>query len=439
MKLTLKRSFVAAAVGIAAVVTPLALTTALTGVSKVPGTVAGATGTQSSPDQILYGQTSGTPANFYQYVPGNGSAATTQTVTPKNGNCGTPTISDPNGSILAITAKLYAASPSSNEYDNASSPATVGSTQLATGVCDISPAWSIENKAGKGAEALDFSPGPDTKVIGTNRTFTDAQIPIQRKDSGVSQPGATVQLVEFDSSGNQLASQTCTINGGQGTLITADTNGPGTGGNCTGATASFFQSVEVRNLTTSTSLSVVGPAATFTLGSVVCGQQTIQSTGPVSATLTVNAAPSVCKSYTSFSSGPNANGQETLMFNGFSAGSIPFTVNITWPAVPLCQPDAQNHQDPNSVPVPPALALPICAPHEFSFDNITYYDQAYCRTPSAPGPGIVPEQELCTANKAYNNVTVNPDGSVTPITTASNAPGTQITETWVGDIDWWAK
>src|SRR6516225_10412980 len=93
MKFTLKRSLVAASIGIAAVVTPLALTAALTGVSKAPGAVAGATGTQSSPDQILYGQVSGTPSDFYQYVPGNGSAPTTQTVTPKNGNCGTPTVS----------------------------------------------------------------------------------------------------------------------------------------------------------------------------------------------------------------------------------------------------------------------------------------------------------------------------------------------------------
>jgi hypothetical protein len=437
MKFTLKRSFVVAAVGIAAVITPLALTSALTGVTKAPGTVAGATGTQSSPDQILYGQTTGTPSTFYEYVPGNGSASTTQTVSAKNGKCGTPSVS--GAPILAVTAKLYSASPNANYYTNASGPATVGTSGLATGVCDISPAWSLENKSGQGAEALDFSPGSNT-VIGSNRTFTDAQIPIQRKDSGVAQPGATVQLVEFDSSGNQLASQTCTISGGQGTQITADTNGPGTGGNCTGSSASFFSTVEVRNLTTSTSLSVVGPDATFTLGSVVCGQQTIQSTGPVAATLTVNAAPSVCKSYTSFSSGPNANGQETLMFNGFSAGAIPFTVNITWPAVPLCQPyDDSNHPDQSSVPIPPAQTLPTCAPHEFSFDNVTYYDQAYCQTPSPPGPGIVPEQELCTANKAYNNVTVNPDGSVTPITTASNAPGTQITETWVGDIDWWAK
>jgi hypothetical protein len=442
MKLTLKRTLVAAGVGIAAVVTPLSLTAALTGVSKAPGTVAGATGATSSPDQILYGQTTGTPSTFYQYLPGTGTTPPPQTVTPKNGNCGTPTVSDPNGPILSITAKLYAPSPNSNYYANASSPATVGTSTQSTGVCDISPAWSLENKSGKGAEALDFSPGPDTAVIGPNRVFTEAAFPIQRKDSGVAQPGAAkVGLVEFDASGKQVASQTCTINGGQGASITADTNPTAldTAGNCTGTTASFFQTVEVQNLITSTSLSVVGPDATFTLGSEVCGRQTIQSTGPVSATLTVNAAPSVCKSYTSFSSGPNASGQDTLMFNGFSAGAIPFTVNITWPAVPLCQPDFQNHQDPISVPVPSNLALPICAPHEFSFDNVTYYDQAYCQTPQPPGPGIAPEQELCTANKSYNNVTVNPDGSVTPITTASNAPGTQITETWVGDIDWWAK
>jgi hypothetical protein len=434
MKFTLKRTLVAASVGIAAVVTPLALTAALTGVTKAPGTVAGATGTQSSPDQILYGQTTGTPANFFQYVPGDGSAKTTQTVSPKNGNCGTPTVS--GAPILAISAKLYAAGPSSNEYANPSSPATVGTSGQATGVCDISPQWSIENKAGKGAEALDFSPGSNTAVIGSNRTFTDAQIPIQRKDSGVAQPGSTVQLVEFDSSGNQLASQTCTINGGQGTQITADTSAP-TGGPCTGTTASFFQTVEVRNLTTSTSISVVGPDATFTLGLLVCGQQTIQSTGPVSATLTLTGSTSQCKSYTSFSSGPNANGQESLSFNGFSAGSIPFTVNVTWPAVPLCQPyDDSNHPDQSSGPIPPALTLPTCAPHEFSLDGTNYFDQSYCQTVSPPGPNVLPEQELCTANKSYNNVTVNPDGSVTPITTASNAPGTQITETWIGDFDW---
>ena len=441
MKFTLKRTLVAAAVGTAAVVTPLALTAALTGVSKAPGTVAGATGTQSSPDQILYGQVSATPSDFFQYLPGTGTTPPPQTVTAKNGKCGTPTVSDPNGPILSITAKLYAASPSSNYYANASSPGTVGTSSNQTGVCDISPAWSIENKSGAGAEALDFSPGPDTAVIGTNRVFTEAQIPIQRKDSGVAQPTSSkVQLVEFDSSGKQLASQTCNFNGGQGTLITADTNptAPDTAGNCTGTTAKFFETVEVQNLTTSTSLSVVGPDATFTLGSVVCGQQSIQSTGPVPATLTLTGSPSQCKSYTSFSSGPNANGQESLSFDGFSPGSIPFTVQVTWPAVPLCEPydPTSNHPDQTSGPVPASLTLPTCAPHEFSLDGTNYFDQSYCQTVTPPGPNVLPEQELCTANKSYNNVTVNPDGSVTPITTASNAPGTQVTETWIGDFDW---
>jgi hypothetical protein len=433
MKFTLKRSLVAAAVGIAAVVTPLALTAALTGVSKAPGTVAGATGTQSSPDQILYGQTTGTPSSFYQYVPGSGPTPPPQPVSA-SGKCGTPTVS--GAPILAVTAKLYAPSPDSSYYANASSPATVGTSSQQTGVCDISPAWSIENKSGKGAEALDFSPGSDTAVIGPNRDFTEAQIPIQRKDSGVSQPTSKVQLVEFDSSGNQLASQTCNINGGQGTLITADTSAP-TNGPCAGTTTKFFQTVEVRNLTTSTSISVVGPDATFTLGSEVCGQQSIQSTGPVSATLTLTGSPSQCKSYTSFSSGPNANGQESLSFDGFSPGSVPFTVNVTWPAVPLCQPydPTTNHPDSTSGAVPPSLTLPTCAPHEFSLDGTNYFDQSYCQTVSPPGPNVLPEQELCTANKSYNNVTVNPDGSVTPIMTASG-PGTQITETWIGDFDW---
>jgi hypothetical protein len=129
-----------------------------------------------------------------------------------------------------------------------------------------------------------------------------------------------------------------------------------------------------------------------------------------------------------------------LSFDGFSAGAIPFTVNVTWPAVPLCQPyDDSNHPDPNSAPIPAAQTLPTCAPTEFSFDGVMFFDQAYCQTAQPPGAGIVPQQELCTANKSFNDDTVNPDGSVTPITTASGAPGTQITETWVGDIDWLLK
>jgi hypothetical protein len=411
MKFTFKRSLVAASVGIAAVVTPLALTVALTGTSG-PEAVAGATGTQNSPDQILFGQTTGTPSTFYEYVPGNGSATTTQAVS-SSGSCGSPTVSDPNGPLLAITAKLYAKNPNSNFYANAPSPATVGASGQATGVCDIPPAWSIENKANKGAEALDFSLGSDKTLIGANRAFTDAQIPIQRKDSGVAQPGATVQLVEFDSSGNQLASQTCTIGGGQGTQITADTNGPGTGGNCTGTTAPLFNTVEVRNLTTSTSVSVVGPVATFTLGSVVCGGSTIQanaSPGAATAQLTLNEPSTVCKTYSAFTS-TTQNGAEQVEFDASGSTDLQFTVQFLWPAQAFCTPDGSN-------------GTTMCAPDTVSYSDpvtgntVTNQDQTYCAAADLT-------DQLCTVTKNFNyNVSFN------------GGPGTQITETWSGDIDW---
>jgi hypothetical protein len=410
MKFTLKRSLVAAAVGIAAVVTPLAVTAALTGTSAIPEAAAGATGTQNSPDQIVYGQTTGTPSTFFEYVPGNNSAPTTQTVNAQNGKCGTPTVS--GAPILAVTAKLYASSPSSNYYTNASSAGTVGTSGLAVGVCNISPSWSIENKSGQGAEALDFSPGSNS-VIGANRDFTDAQIPIQRKDSGVAQPGATVQLVEFDSSGNQLASQTCTINGGQGTQITADTNGPGTGGNCTGTTTSQFATVEVRNVTTSTSLSVVGPAATFTLGSQVCGGGTIQanaSPGAAVAQLTLNEPSTVCKNYSAFTS-TTQNGTSQVEFDASGSTDLQFTVQFIWPAQAFCTPDGTN-------------GTTMCAPDTVSYSDpvtgntVTNQDQTYCAAADLT-------DQLCTVTKNFNyNVSFN------------GGPGTQITETWSGDIDW---
>ncbi len=439
MKFTMKRSLGAGAIGLAVVVTPLSLTAALSGVGGVAESVAGATGTPASPDEIIYGQTTNSPSTFYEYVPGNGATTTTQPV-KTTGSCGSPSVS--GAPILTLAGKIYAPTPNSNYYANASTANVVGTHQQQTGACTISPGWTIDNKAGKGDEAIDFSPGTNTSVIGANRLFTDAQIPIARKDSGDSAPGSvTVQLVEFDSSGTQLAAQTCIINGAEGALITADTNGPGTAGNCTGPAAIAFQTVEVRDLTLNTSMSVVGPTATFTLGSVICGGQSITSSGPVAAKLSLTGSSSSCKSYATFSSDQNQ-----LHFDGFSAGSVPFTLNVTWPAEPLCQPYADsNHPDPTSAPIPPPETLPVCAPHEFSFDGTTYYDQTYCQTPKPPGPGIVPQQELCTANKTYNNDIVNPDGSVVPIMATTGpppgtqVPGTQITETWVGDVDWWVK
>jgi hypothetical protein len=249
--------------------------------------------------------------------------------------------------------------------------------------------------------------------MGTNRDFTDAQIPIQRKDSGVAQPGATVQLVEFDSSGNQLASQTCTINGGQGTQITADTNGPGTGGNCTGTTVSQFETVEVRNLTTSTSLSVVGPDATFTLGSVVCGGGTVQanaSPGAAVASLTLNEPSTVCKSYSAFTS-TTQNGSDLVQFDATGSTDLTFTVQTTWPVQAFCTPDGTN-------------GTTMCAPSTVTYsdpltgNSVTNQDQTYCAAATLT-------DQLCTVTKNFNyNVSFN------------NGPGTQISETWSGDIDW---
>jgi hypothetical protein len=86
----------------------------------------------------------------------------------------------------------------------------------------------------------------------------------------------------------------------------------------------------------------------------------------------------------------------------------------------------------------------MCPVHSFSFDGSKFYDQAYCQSATAPGTGVEPQQELCTATKSYNNDTVVDNVvngvvksiSVTPITNpADGKPGTQIVETWVGDID----
>src|SRR5258708_16976631 len=209
---------------------------------------------------------------------------------------------------------------------------------------------------------------------------------MQGKDSGVAQhPVLTVNLVEFDSANNQVGTQACSINGGQGTSIIADTSLPA-GGPCSGTPApqAGFHTVEVQDPTASSSISVVGPTAMFELASVICGGQSIQPTelgGNVQATLTLTGAATQCKSYTSISStiAPNT-GLSTLRFNGFSTSSVQLTGHIVWPAVPLCSPyvDAPGSPAPGGttgVPNEPGLAHTMCPVHSFSFDNTTFYDQ----------------------------------------------------------------
>jgi hypothetical protein len=431
MKFTAKRMLAAGALGVAAVVTPISLSVVLPGISGTPASSA-TTGTPASPDKIIYGQTTGTPATFFQYVPGTGPAPLPQTVTAGGPPCGTPTVS---GAILNLGGKVYAPTPNSDYYLNPSTSAAVGTHQLQTGVCPIMPSSTIDNKTGKGAEALDFSPGTNT-VIGTNRLFSDAQIPIQRKHSGEGEgdreggsdgdgdsddapPAVTVHLVEYDASGTQLAMQTCTINGPEGTTITADSNGPGIGGTCTGATAAEFESVEVQDLTPNTSVSVVGPAATFTLASQLCAGDT--PIEPTAAPAGVTAPLSVtqgCKNYSSYTYGIDpATGDQQLNFNAFSSNPVPFTFTVTWaPVEPACQP-VEQPVDAGATPFPGSPAqLSPCHLSVFSFDGTTYYDTNFCVTPSANEP-------VCVTSDKY---TLTPAGTV-------------ITETWSALADLWGR
>jgi hypothetical protein len=89
----------------------------------------------------------------------------------------------------------------------------------------------------------------------------------------------------------------------------------------------------------------------------------------------------------------------------------------------------------------------VCAPHEFSVDGQHYYDQTYCQTALPPAQAAVVEQQMCTVQKTYTNDTVSVDQngntSTTPLTMTlpdgTVVPATQITETWVGNIDLYWK
>ena len=147
---------------------------------------------------------------------------------------------------------------------------------------------------------------------------------------------------------------------------------------------------------------------TFTRPSQVCGSEQVQSTGPVTATLSDTApAGTDCKTYDGFSSTVGEGGQnQTLSFNASAgSGDIPLTMTIPWDPQTECQPAAPTAADP----------LPECAPTQVSLDGVTFTDQTFCASAS---PGT-----LCTTSKTYNYVVV---GGVTE---------TQITENWAGDVD----
>src|SRR5258708_1561452 len=97
------------------------------------GGTASASATQ---DKVTYNQTTGNSGTYINYVPGDGSKTTKESVT-SGGGCATPT---PSGvPILAFSASYYP-----DGYANASQSAVVGAYKSRTGVCQIPQAWSIE-------------------------------------------------------------------------------------------------------------------------------------------------------------------------------------------------------------------------------------------------------------------------------------------------------
>jgi hypothetical protein len=391
MNFTPKRLLVAGVVAIAAIATPVSLSVVLPGVGSPPASPASPT----IPDKVIYAQGTSSGSNFIEYVPGNGSTPTTETVT-SGGQCDALTI---NGvPLLNLTGLLY----SSDTYVGGKITAeVVGANNGRTGVCAIGPDWAIDNGGTSGAEALDFAVGANSLVYG--RDFSGAQLALQAESGSP----ITVELVE-SLGGAQVASQTCTISSSQ-TTITAETQGP-SGGACStnpGTAGPQFDTLEIRDLTVGTSVSVVGPKSTFTMSHQICGNQQIQSQGPVTASLT-DTAPSgtECKNYTTFNSTVGTDGQnQILSFNAFASGDIPLAMTVPWAPETECQPAEPTETDP----------LPECPPTQISYDGLTFTDQTFCASAS---PGT-----LCTTKKTYHYIVVN------------GVTETQITEHWVGDVD----
>jgi uncharacterized repeat protein (TIGR01451 family) len=216
---------------LAAITTPVAVT-------QIGGATAGAT---VGPDTIQYVQTTGSSGTYIKYVPGNGSAATKESVT-SGGGCATPT---PSGVPILSFSALYYNTPAG--YAGSPTPAVVGAYKQRTGVCSITPDWGIEQ-----FESLTFSVGTNTLVNG--RLMTSASLDLSQNDKS----GTPTQVLLLEKLNGAVVGQQNVSGIPGGTTFTANT----------GQIASGFDSIEIQVLSPSTgSVSVVGPQSTFTLGS----------------------------------------------------------------------------------------------------------------------------------------------------------------------------
>jgi hypothetical protein len=238
----------------------------------------GTAGASVGVDTIQYVQSAdGHSGSYVQYVPGDGSAPTSQPITAARGDgdgdaddCGTPTVS--GAPILSFSALVYNRPVNRVPYTGWPSAAAVGTSKGRTGACAIQPNWAINE-----SESLIFSVGSNPLVAG--RLLTEANLQFQRQDKG-SDPPLQVKLIERNGSA-VVASQTSTLTGGSGTTWTVDT----------GLVLVGFSSIEIQVTSPSSwaAISVVGPSSTFSFAKL---NQTIHFTN------TPPTSPSVGATYT---------------------------------------------------------------------------------------------------------------------------------------------
>src|SRR4051812_11842330 len=114
-------------------------TIVMVGVALIAGTFAwsqlgGAAGASGTLDKIVYSQQTGSNGTYIQYVPGDGSKATKQSVT-SGGGCATPS---PSGvPLLAFSALYYPPVANQPAYSGSPTAAVVGAYKSRTGVCQI--------------------------------------------------------------------------------------------------------------------------------------------------------------------------------------------------------------------------------------------------------------------------------------------------------------
>jgi hypothetical protein len=328
----------------------------------------GAGATSTTPDKLIYSQQNGSKGQYLQYVPGDNSKVTTQSVTGAGG-CATPnTAAQP---ILAFSAKSYP-----NGYDGASQNAIVGAYNSRTGVCSTPQAWSIEV-----GEGLIFAPGPNPLTSG--RVFSSASLFIEREDKA----GGTLQ-------GRMLEKLGGTVVGTKNFSIT--TNASPIPATNTGNVPTGFDQLEIQVLSPAAgSISVVGPTSTFIFANKICPGESIsdtstggtQTTGEVSVTITY-ASGSGCKSYTDFHASStdiaSSDGKSMTFLSQPLAGAH-ITIHIDWGNTPLCRSDATS--DPNLPACPTSLVDLGSGP----------VPEAYCAAATVSQP-------VCSTFKQFTNI-----------------------------------